>query len=136
MLDIAEHQADVPVALRSVAERQAISESYLEQLFLSLKKAGLITGVRGARGGYALAREPGKITIIEVLRALEGPIAPVECVNEESREEKCSNSSNCAAQILWRRLRDSMVAVLETTTLGDLLNESKRIKEKDLIFKL
>ena len=80
MLDIAINQGDGPTTLPSISERQGISVGYLEQLMVPLKKEGLIRSVRGAQGGYLLAREPEKITVGDIIRALEGPIAPVACV--------------------------------------------------------
>ena len=80
MVDLAEHFGKGPVALRSVAERQQVSEHYLEQLMSSLRHAGFVRSVRGAQGGYVLAKDPKDITAGDVVRAMEGPIAPVDCL--------------------------------------------------------
>lgn len=131
LLDIAEYQHEAPVALRSIAERQNLSESYLEQLFTLLKKAGLVKSTRGAQGGYILSRKPEEIKVIEVIQTLEGPIAPVECVNEflPKTNSGCANASTCSIKLLWGRLRDSMISVLEATSLADLINEAKELQK-------
>lgn len=121
MLDLGLYGKDEPVALKSIAERQGISEAYLEQLIASLRKAGLVVSVRGASGGYYLSRAPAEISVGEILRVLEGPIAPVECVSEDINENECRNSGHCATRVLWRRLRDSIIAVLDSTSLADLI---------------
>jgi len=76
MLDLALHNAEGPISLKSVAERQKLSENYLEQLVPELRKAGLVKSVRGSQGGYVLAKQPEDINIGDVIRVLEGPIAP------------------------------------------------------------
>lgn len=108
-----------PVSLKSVAERQSISEHYLEQLIAPLRKAGLVQSVRGAQGGYELAREPAEITIGDILRVLEGPIAPVDCLDHND-SGACCRADGCAARTVWKRLQDSMTDVLDSTTLADL----------------
>jgi len=85
MYDLALNYGDEPVSLKSIAERQGISENYLEQLMANLRKAGLVRSIRGAYGGYLLSREPSKITVGDVLRALEGPIGLVDCVLNHRR---------------------------------------------------
>ena len=116
MLDLALHYEEGATALRTVAQRQEISGSYLEQLLGILRKAGLVESVRGAQGGYRLARPPGEIRIGEIMRAVEGPIAPTDCVSEDGRAG-CRQAPHCVTRLLWKRLRDSMIAVLDSTTL-------------------
>lgn len=125
MLVLAVHQAEAPIPLRRISEIEDISAQYLEQIFVDLRKAGLVEGVRGASGGYQLIRPAGEITAGDILRAVEGPIAPVECVlGEQAGEahERCERVNFCVTRELWLRLRDSMSAVLDTTTLADLAN--------------
>jgi len=129
MIDIAIHQHEGPVALKSVAERQVLSESYLEQLISSLRKSGLVIGHRGAQGGYQLARESAEIKIGDILRVLEGPIAPVKCVSEEVTETFCCNSEKCATKFFWERLRDSIVNVIDSTSLADLVATSEKLNQ-------
>lgn len=112
-----------PMPLREIAEREGISYQFLEQIFLSLRRAGLIDSVRGAKGGYVLAKPPDEIKIGDVLRALEGPIAPVECMGEGSTDA-CGRSAGCLTRGIWERLRDSMSEVLDDITLADVVNLS------------
>jgi Rrf2 family cysteine metabolism transcriptional repressor len=135
MLDLAEHYHQHPISLRSIAERQGISESYLEQLIAGLKKAGLVNSIRGAQGGYQLAKDPAMIRISEIFIILEGPIAPTECVNEDYNPEAgCKNSQTCAVRLLWQKLRNSITEVLESTTLADLVTQSKALNQEQLIY--
>ena len=85
----------------------------------SLRKAGLVTSVRGAQGGYQLAKDPQQMTVGEVIRVLGGPISPMACVDEDD-SEPCRQQEGCATRELWKRLRDSMTDVLDSTTLEDL----------------
>ncbi len=125
MLDIAINQGDGPITLNSISERQGISVGYLEQLMVPLKKEGLIRSVRGAQGGYLLAREPDKITVGDIIRALEGPIAPVACVSEDYPEE-CDRAEGCVTRLVWAKVRDSIAQVLDSLTLADLMEEANK----------
>ncbi|MCR4426791.1 MAG: Rrf2 family transcriptional regulator [Firmicutes bacterium] len=119
MFELASVFGGGPVALREVAGRQGLPESYLEQLFGALRKAGLVSGQRGSQGGYCLAREPSAITVGDIVRALEGPIALCECAGEDVAG--CERASSCAAHPVWVKLRDSISAILDSTTLADML---------------
>ncbi|MGD8399838.1 MAG: Rrf2 family transcriptional regulator [Bacillota bacterium] len=136
MLDLAEHYRQAPITLRSIAARQGISESYLEQLIAVLKKAGLVESVRGAQGGYVLACDPGRIKISVIFTCLEGPIAPVDCVRDHQPAGECRNSQKCAVQLLWLKLSQSMEAVLETTTLADLVAQSRELNQANFIYQI
>ena len=123
MFELAMAHGQGPVPLKIVAARQAISENYLEQLMGMLRKAGLVNGIRGARGGYELAFAPEAIRVGDVIRALEGPISPVSCVDQDGTSE-CERLGNCPTRGLWKKLRDSMTEVLDSTTLADLCQEA------------
>jgi Rrf2 family protein len=127
MLDLALHADEGPVALKSIAERQDISENYLEQLFAVLRKAGHIKSIRGAQGGYILAHSPDKITIGNILRTLEGSLAPVECVVEEE-PLKCTRSESCVTKLIWEKIRDKINDVVDSITLKDLIEEYRKNK--------
>ncbi|MGE5529276.1 MAG: RrF2 family transcriptional regulator [Patescibacteria group bacterium] len=124
MLDLALQYDEGATPLRAVAGRQGISEAYLEQLMGILRKAGLVASVRGAQGGYRLSRPPGEIRVGDIMRAVEGPIGPTSCVNGEGGSG-CCQAKGCVTRLLWERLRDSMVAVLDHTTLGDLCAQAR-----------
>lgn len=122
MHDLAERYKQGPVPLNSIAERQDISQDYLEQLIISLRKGGLVRSIRGAQGGYELARDPSEISIGEILRILEGPVGPVECL-DGGDAEICGRAGQCAARTVWKRLRESINGVLDTTSLADLCRD-------------
>lgn len=124
MLVLALHSQEAPVSLRQVAAMEDISEQYLEQIFVDLRKAKLVRSQRGAHGGYQLARPAEEINAGDILRAVEGPIAPVECVRHNATD-KCERVNICVTRELWKRLRDSMSDVLDNTTLADLCDMTK-----------
>jgi Rrf2 family protein len=127
MFDLAQHYGEGPIPLKSVAERQELSEHYLEQLIAGLRKAGLVKSVRGAQGGYSLAREPGEIRVGDIIRVLEGPIAPVECVNQE--DPVCCNKADfCITRGVWEKVRDSITGVLDGITLADMVADFDKAK--------
>ncbi|HBG23118.1 MAG TPA: Rrf2 family transcriptional regulator [Peptococcaceae bacterium] len=129
MLDIAIDQSDEPVTLASISERQGVSIGYLEQLMVPLKKEGLIRSVRGAQGGYLLSRVPENITVGDIIRTLEGPIAPVACVSEDYPEE-CDRAEGCVTRLVWAKVRDSIVDVLDSLTLYDMVEEARKNSER------
>jgi Rrf2 family protein len=125
LLDLAIHQADEPVLLRDIAQRQQISLPYLEQLMAPLRAGGLIRSSRGIKGGISLAKPAPEITLCEVICLLEGPTAPVECV---SNPAWCSRSEFCVTRDVWAELKTAIDGVLESTTLSDLV---KRQQQKE-----
>jgi Rrf2 family protein len=111
-----------PMALKNVAQAQDISQHYLEQIASNLRRAGFIRSVRGAFGGYKLSRHPSQITTLEVVEAMEGSIAPVECIEDSS---SCSHVNACGTENLWRRVDLAIRDVLGKTTLADLMQEAE-----------
>ena len=109
-------------SLREVSEAENISYQYLEQIFLDLRRQSLVESVRGAKGGYELARSPDQITVGDVIKAVEGPIAPVSCVSPgyEETESCCNRISTCAPRGVWEELRDRIERVLDEFTLAGL----------------
>ena len=118
LMDMAAHQASGPVTLHEVSERQGISAKYLWQIVNQLKTAGFVRGVRGPKGGYVLVREPEAITLLDLVQALEGPIALVECVAEESA---CSRAQGCVAQSVWSEVKRATCEALKSITLAEVL---------------
>jgi Rrf2 family protein len=121
-----------PVPLAEIAEHDGLPLAYLEHLVARLRKAGLVDSRRGSRGGYMLARSPTEITMAEVVEALEGSIAPIECISQSadgsivcSRESgrAGSHSDACPTKLLWTRVRFAIVRTLQETTLADLVLE-------------
>lgn len=115
-----------PVSAREVSERQGIPLKFLEQLLSALRKAGLVSALRGARGGFVLAREPKAISVLEVVEALEGPLAPTTC----DGGQLCGRSGVCAAAGVWAKATDALRDVFVSTTLADL---SERQVEYDSV---
>ena len=127
MLDLALlYNPNEPISLAKIAERQDISEGYLEQMMSFLRKSGLVRSVRGALGGYILAREPSKITVGEIVRCLDGPLSPTGCVSEDNPEQ-CDRADTCVTRLLWERVRDSVAQVLDGTTLEDLCKDMEKL---------
>lgn len=128
MCELAGRPRDATVPVRDIAAEQGLSEGYLEQLLLALRRGGLVRSARGAQGGYALAREASKITVGDVLRVVEGPIAPAPCVRRHQlgpsdSEPACTRGryEGCPTRRVWDRLAASMTAVLDGITLADLV---------------
>lgn len=124
------YDIEQPMPLSVIAERQDLSEGYLEQLITALRKGGLVRSIRGAHGGYFLSRSPQEITAGDVIRVLEGSLAPTECVDEECRE-RCTRADICVTRDLWERVKIAMSSVLDTTTLYDLSLEAERIRKEN-----
>lgn len=114
------------ISLKSIAGRQGLSESYLEQLMSPLKKAGYIKSTRGAQGGYCLERPPDEITVGDILRVLEETaIAPVRCVGKKNEKSFCGSSDckMCVTRNVWEKLHNTMNEVVDNITLADLVND-------------
>lgn len=137
MLELAlNYDTKEPMPLFQIAEKQLISEGYLEQMMTVLRKEGLVRSVRGAQGGYLLSREPARITAGEIVRSLEGPLGPTDCVSEED-PETCVRSEYCVTKQLWERVREAMASVLDGTTLEDMRKEAEKLrrsKESDMYY--
>lgn len=118
------------VPLKDVAERQGISQHYLEQIASNLRRAGFIRSVRGAHGGYRLARPAASINAYDVVTALEGSIAPVSCVEDD---HVCGSHTVCGTQDLWFRVDAALKSVLGSTTLVDLISDSERAQHARLV---
>lgn len=119
MVELARHHGQPPVSLSDIAQSGELPLPYLEQLFGSLRQAGLVEGTRGVRGGYRLTRPPSQISVGEVVRVLEGPIGPVDCAVEGESADCCSRSTACATKEMWQRVRESILEVLDNTSLAD-----------------
>lgn len=119
MLDLADGFGTRPIPMGDIARRQGLSRKYLHALLAGLKDAGLVHSVRGAHGGYELARSPAEIQVGEIVRAMEGDVAIVDCLDDE---KTCPRVPKCSARKLWSELNRAMVEVLDRLTLADLSN--------------
>lgn len=120
MTELAKAYGQGPLALARIAEVEHLPAGYLEQLAMPLRRAGLIEGRRGAHGGYLLSLPPADVTVGAVIRALEGPVAPVECLTEEYVTGTCGREPSCVSQSLWLQVKVSVDRVLDSVTLADL----------------
>jgi Rrf2 family cysteine metabolism transcriptional repressor len=137
LLHLAEDINGAPVSVSVLASEMGVSADYLMQLFVRLRRAGLVKSVRGPRGGFRLARAPGKITVGDIVRAVEGPIGVTPCVAPEScyggrerlrTEVLCPKRDNCAARIVWQQLSAEIESFLDGKNLRQVLTEARRLQ--------
>jgi len=117
LIELAHHYGEGTIQSAEIASRQHIPEPYLDQLLTTLRRAGFIRSVRGPQGGHALVRDPSELNLREVVEALEGSLAPIDCLDETS---PCSRAGGCAQRVLWEEIRDATVVILERTTIAEL----------------
>lgn len=132
MIELGRQASEQPTSLKVIADAEGLPLAYLEQVVALLRKAGLVMSARGAHGGYWLARDAGEITMYDVVEALEGPIVPMECfIHDQMERILCSHTpglSNgpCATKLLWTRVQGGITRSLQNTTLGELVEFSRR----------
>lgn len=125
MLDLAEHEDGNPIRIKEIAQRQNISDKYLEQIIAVLNKAGYVRSVRGPQGGYLLKKKPEEYTVGMILRLTEGSLAPVACAQEE--EEDCERKEGCVTYYLWKKISDAIYDVVDNMTLKDLIDRKQTL---------
>ena len=130
LIDLALYSENETVSIQSIARRQNISDSYLEQLMRKLRSAGLIVSVRGAQGGYKLARPANEISVGDVLRALEGSLEAVTCGGEDN---SCQGADLCVTKFVWERINSSIRDTVDSIKLSQLVEESRLMREKGQI---
>ena len=118
--EVARHYGRGPITIKEISERQGISISYLEQILHKLGKAGLIESVRGPAGGYLLARKPADLTIGDIVRVLEGPIALSHCL-EPGESGDCCQTDDCVARMVWAKVGAKIEEALDSISFDDLL---------------
>lgn len=124
MMELAGRYGEGPTSLKSIAEKNSLSEHYLEQLIAPLRNGGLVKSVRGAYGGYILSRDPDTVTAGEIIRVLEGPISVVDFTEEDDP----------AKRDLWKRIRDAIADVIDSTTLGELITYREKGEPDSYMF--
>ena len=125
MFEIARHYGNGPISIKEIAERQGISFSYLEQILHKLGKAGLIESVRGPAGGYLLGRKPSELTIGDIVRVLEGPIALSHCL-EPGESADCYQADDCVARMVWAKVGAKIEEALDSISFDDLLQRNQK----------
>ena len=132
ILELAIAHKAKPLQIKVIAERQKISNKYLEQLVAIMKSAGLVRSIRGPHGGYLLAKPPEEIKLSEIFRVLEGPILTVECVDHE---EICASCADCITRQLWMQMNDAIFNVLDSKTLQDLVDMAQT-KQRNVSYQI
>jgi len=125
MVNLACHRGEGPITLRDISAEEGISLSYLEQLFVKLRKGSIVKSVRGPGGGYVLAREPGEISVGEVISTVEEPLNPVACLDDDS--DGCSRAPTCITQKVWKGLADKISEFLGSVSIDELSYEAKAL---------
>ena len=133
LLDLACHFSGNPIPLSVISKRQYIPLNYLEQLFVKLRRAGIVQSVRGPKGGYRLLRRPKEISIRSVIKALDISTAPVFCVDDSHAEKACEHLQGCISYMLWKKLGVQITQLLDSINLGDLITEAGKAKEKGIL---
>jgi Rrf2 family protein len=133
MLELGLHYEQGPLLLKSIARLEDISQKYLSLIVIPLKNAGLVNSLRGARGGYVLARPPAQISMREVVEVLEGEINLVDCVKSPT---SCARTSQCVTRALWANMGQKIIQVLEEFTLADLVDECKNKNCKNIVYSI
>ena len=129
MVDLAMHSAEAPVLRQDIAERQDISADYVAQLLRQLRSEGLVEGVKGPGGGYRVALRAGDISVGDVVRAVEGPVAVVHCTLEDD-EMPCNRVDRCVAHSLWTQLSEVMTEFLDSITLQELCDQAQELSRE------
>jgi Rrf2 family protein len=124
------------VLSREIASSRDIPESFIERILLTLKNGGVIVSVRGANGGHCLARDPGEVSVREIIELFEGSLAPIDCVNERisSLSACCSIEASCVLKDLWQKMYDSMLASIENITIKNLVTQERSQKEGSMYY--
>lgn len=127
IVDLAFHSESEPVSIKSISGRQNVSERYLEQIIGKLRKSGIVESVRGAGGGYHLAKDASEISVGDVLRSLEGDLAPVDC--PEVNKSECEDSQLCVTKYVWQKINDGIQNTINHIMLDELVQQSKELLE-------
>jgi Rrf2 family protein len=127
MLDLAIHWGQKPVALKEISKRQEVSLLYLRQIIMALEAAGLVRSHRGSKGGYSLAHPPEEIMLVDITRALEGPIDLIDCI---SNPEICTRAPKCATRLLWQEMSEQIISTLDSKSLSNLRDVQLKLEKE------
>jgi|LSQX01.3.fsa_nt_gb Rrf2 family protein len=131
MIDLALNYKDTPIFVKDIAKRQNVSYQYLEHIMLALKKAGLVSSLSGAKGGYMLKKKPADITAYDIVTVLESSLSPVPCLDTD---ESCNQHYECKAGYLWKRIKKSIEEILLSTTLKDMAENNEKEKKREIFY--
>jgi Rrf2 family transcriptional regulator, cysteine metabolism repressor len=124
MLELSRRYQDGPIHSREIAQAQEIPQRFLVQILLLLKRAGYLKSRKGQKGGYVLSKSPDEINVAEVIRVMDGPLAPIDCVSVMAHQA-CPMEKTCGLRWLWKDVRDAVAEILEKTTFADLVRKSR-----------
>jgi Rrf2 family protein len=124
MLELSLHYGGKPLHIRDISRAQDIPQRFLEQILLQLKRAGYLRSRKGPEGGYYLSRPPSKINVAEVIRVMDGPLAPIDCVSVTAHEV-CPHEAHCGLKGLWKEVRDAVAEITEKATFGELAERTR-----------
>lgn len=130
LIDLAMHDPEKPRMIKDIAKSQQISEKYISRLVIELRRAKLIRSVRGVKGGFYLAKPPEKITLLEVLETMEGPISLVDCVRSP---QICEHANNCPSRNVWAELNSGIQELTQKITLDDILSTRHQHGDSDYV---
>jgi Rrf2 family protein len=125
ILNIAHHADGTPVSLAAISKEEGISLLFLEQIFQSLRKGEIVRSVRGAHGGYVLARDPSEITIGEIVRLLEPPLYTSSCFGKHESVDDCRIAGSCLGFVLWKQLAELVDGFLDSITIADMVTQAR-----------
>jgi Rrf2 family protein len=131
MLELSVRYAEGALHIRDISAAQGIPERFLEQILLQLKRAGYLRSRKGPKGGYFLAKPPSRISVAEVIRVMDGPLAPIDCVSVTAHDP-CPRESYCGLKGLWKEVRDAVAEILERTTFEDMAERSRVAKARSV----
>ena len=125
------HYGEGPTLVNTIATEESIPLKFLQAILLELRNRGVVASKKGRAGGYELSRPPQDITVGQVIRMIEGPLAPLPCASETNyhRCDECKDEMTCGTRIVMRRVRDAMAHILDTTTLADVISDVGRARE-------
>jgi Rrf2 family protein len=124
MLELSLHYGGKPLHIRDISKAQDIPRRFLEQILLQLKRAGYLRSRKGPAGGYYMSRPPDEITVAEVIRVMDGPLAPIDCVSVTAHEV-CPHEASCGLKWLWKEVRDAVAEITERATFGELAERTR-----------
>ena len=129
MIYLAKHAEAEPMLIADLAKAEKLPKKFLERILLDLKQAGILQSRKGKGGGYLLGRSPDKISLGEIIRKMDGPLAPVPCVSQTAytRCKECTDEAGCEIRLVMKNVRDSIASILDGTTLGDIVSRRKTL---------
>jgi len=123
LLDLARHENGNPRLIRDIAESQQISEKYISRLIIDLRRAGMVRSIRGAKGGFRLAKSPREVTLLDIVEVMEGPLSIVDCVRAP---EKCPRCHRCVTREIWDNLNADIRTSMRKVTLQDIIESDRK----------